>query len=335
MICTLLELWRIACSCISIWLACSYFCEFNFFVPFFFRCASFKWWEHTKTPQGWEDCPVPYLGSVSQLGRRIPTFSRILPLNTINNIVWFRFPFCSPFSRFRCFFGEKPACFFFQTSKMTCCSLTTFCQQALPWCLRLGDWHSSDGCSATGVPDVKRLVTGAGSEDFWIRVWTAQNGLLRKRCFTFDFDWSENVWGKFGRLFWYQKNTYKHAIFLILYGLWMSNIKGSELDRVRELPRHWDDAKPCDNHFQKCILALATFGSAKRRMDIETPNKVQAHVVWCPYQPRHEKSTRICTSQYCSPQNVAPGCVVNVNVSTSQARHGHGVVSQGEIVDVW
>lgn len=184
MICTLLELWRIACSCISIWLACSYFCEFNFFVPFFFRCASFKWWEHTKTPQGWEDCPVPYLGSVSQLGRRIPTFSRILPLNTINNIVWFRFPFCSPFSRFRCFFGEKPACFFFQTSKMTCCSLTTFCQQALPWCLRLGDWHSSDGCSATGVPDVKRLVTGAGSEDFWIRVWTAQNGLLRKRCFT-------------------------------------------------------------------------------------------------------------------------------------------------------
>ena len=57
-------------------------------------------------------------------------------------------------------------------------------------------------------------------------------------------------------------------------------------------------------------------------MDIETPNKVQAHVVWCPYQPRHEKSTRICTSQYCSPQNVAPGCVVNVNVSTSQARLG-------------
>ena len=37
---------------------------------------------------------------------------------------------------------------------------------------------------------------------------------------------------------------------------------------------------------------------------------------------------------HCSPQNVAPGCVVNVNVSTSQARHGHGVVSQDETVDV-
>ena len=141
-----------------------------------------------------------------------------IPLNAINNILWFQFPFCSPFSRFRCFWGKNRHGFF-QTSNMTCCSLTTFCPQALPWCLRLGDWDASDGCSATG------------SEDFWIGVWTGQNGLLRKRYdFWFWLIQIRKFGGKFGRLFWYKKDP-NNIRFLFSTAFGWAISKGSK-DRV-------------------------------------------------------------------------------------------------------
>ena len=124
-----------------------------------------------------------------------------------------------PFSRFRCLWGKNRHRFF-QTSNMNCCSLTTFCPQALPWCLRLGDWDASDGCSATG------------SEDFWIGVWTGQNGLLRKRYdFWFWLIQIRKFGGKFGRLFWYKKDP-NNIRFLFSTAFGWAISKGSK-DRVR------------------------------------------------------------------------------------------------------